>query len=69
MQKVEYAIVTMAPKAFGGTQVGITWPDGNETRFEKSIVVVLNEMAVEGWEVVTSAGTQYVVHWTLRRTL
>jgi hypothetical protein len=66
MKMQEYAIVSLTAK-FVGSEVTIYWPDGRETVDEKALVLVLNDMSAQGWEIVTSAGGYGVFQWTLKR--
>ena len=68
MQKHEYLIVSLAAQLIGSA-VTIYFPDGSEERADDNIALVLNRLAAQNWEVVSSAGGHGVFHWTLRREI
>lgn len=67
MPKIEYAFITFTPKPFNGHQVIVNWPDGKETKEDKSPAQVLTRMAAQSWEVVAMTGGHPIIYWTLRR--
>ncbi|HEX9996368.1 MAG TPA: hypothetical protein VGB45_04430 [Abditibacterium sp.] len=66
MQKYEYLIVSLIAQLIGSV-VTIYFPNGTEERADDNIAVVLNQLATQSWEVVSSAGGHGVFHWTMQR--
>jgi len=68
MAQFEYAVVSMVTNSVH-IMVYVYWPNGSYTVEQRPFIIVLNWLASMGWELVSSAGTQTTMYWTLKRPI